>query len=163
MNFELMKSVLYVDVIREQYRTKMLHWLYRYHIPESISQFAPYVTKYAFYNALPTPPHGDLFGTNRMQLTEHYWLTNPMMPKFNIKAYTEYFPPEVLQWHGNIPEAGGPTTNFEGDDAGSSGSDSEKPFIWAFVLLSWETELKGHGITAKEGPNYRWQFLVSYP
>lgn len=28
--------------------------------------------KYAFYNALPTPPEGERFGTRRMQMTEHY-------------------------------------------------------------------------------------------
>ena len=46
-------------------------------MPDSISQFGPYVSKYAFYPALPTPPGGERFGTVRMQLTEHYWLANP--------------------------------------------------------------------------------------
>lgn len=162
MEFNLMRSVLYVDVIKEQYRPKMIHWLYRHHVSDSMSQFMPYVTKYAFYNALPTPPQGDLFGTNRMQLTEHYWLVNPLTPEFDVKAYTEYFPPEVLRWQGNIPDTDAPD-NFDGDDARSAGDGSEKPFIWAFVPVSWEEELKGKGITAEDGPNYRWQFLISYP
>ena len=60
-----MRSLIYVDCVREEYRHRLLHWLYAMHVPDSISKFGPYVTKYAFYNALPTPPGGERFGTRR--------------------------------------------------------------------------------------------------
>lgn len=162
MELELLRDVLYADVIDEQYRIKMTHWLYRYHVAESISKLQPYVTKYAFYNALPTPPEGERFGTNRIQLTEHYWLCNPLTVDFAVNTYAETFPPQILQWQGNIPmDVKG--TNIDGDDARSAGGETEKPFVNAFVPISWEQDLKGKEITPEDGPNYRWQFLVRYP
>ena len=77
LGFEPMRSLIYVDCAKEDYRVKLENWLYRYHIPDSISQFGPYVSKYAFYQALPVPEGGERFGAIRMQLTEHYWLANP--------------------------------------------------------------------------------------
>ena len=47
--FEPMRSLIYVDCACEDYRPSLQRWLYKTHIPESISQFEPYVTKYAFY------------------------------------------------------------------------------------------------------------------
>lgn len=58
VEFRPMRSVIYVDVCREEYRHRLQHWLYGHHIQDSISNFGPYVTKYAFYNALPVPPEG---------------------------------------------------------------------------------------------------------
>ena len=55
VEFRPMRSVIYVDVCREEYRHRLQHWLYGHHIQDSISNFGPYVTKYAFYNALPKP------------------------------------------------------------------------------------------------------------
>ncbi len=43
-----MRSLIYVDCVREEYRHRLLHWLYALHVPDSISKFGPYVTKYAF-------------------------------------------------------------------------------------------------------------------
>ncbi len=77
LGFEPMRSLIYVDVAKEDYRVKLENWLYKYHIPDSISQFGPYVSKYAFYQALPVPEGGERFGAIKMQLTEHYWLANP--------------------------------------------------------------------------------------
>lgn len=56
IEFNPMRSFIYVDVVREEYRHKLHHWLYYHHIPESIGQFEPYCTKYTFFDALPTPP-----------------------------------------------------------------------------------------------------------
>ncbi|MFQ9915346.1 MAG: hypothetical protein ACLRWQ_02040 [Flavonifractor plautii] len=53
-----MRSVIYVDVCREEYRHRLQHWLYGHHIQDSISNFGPYVTKYAFYNAPACAPGG---------------------------------------------------------------------------------------------------------
>ena len=58
VEFRPMRSVIYVDVCREEYRHRLQHWLYGHHIQDSISNFGPYVTKYAFYNALPVPRRG---------------------------------------------------------------------------------------------------------
>ena len=41
--FYPVRSLIYVDLAHEDYRIKLENWLYRYHIPDSISQFAPYM------------------------------------------------------------------------------------------------------------------------
>ena len=99
-DFYPVRSIILVDLAHEDYRIKLENWLYRYHVPDSISQFGPYVSKYAFYPALPTPPGGARFGTVRMQMTEHYWLANPNdvgFAKDHHKILTEYFPTDVLE------------------------------------------------------------------
>lgn len=165
--FNLTRSLIYVNCPREQNRVKLNHWLYYHHIPESISQFGPYVTKYAFYNALPCPPDGERFGTHKMQLTEHYWLIDHLSAPFEVKTYSEFFPPEVLVWQGNMLESALSDERICADDSRTAGRDAEEedvsPFIFAFVPVSWEKDLKGRGRTIVDGPNYRWQFMVSYP
>lgn len=170
IEFKPMRSLIYVDVVKEDYRIKLENWLYRYHIPDSISQFGPYVSKYAFYAALPTPPEGERFGTTRMQLTEHYWLINPMSADIQFKSLTEYFPTDVLKWQGNIPDDNKDevdkcnSENLEGDRARSTGGDNGMPpFIFAFIPVGWEEDIKGRGRTIEDGPNYRWQFVMKYP
>lgn len=174
-DFYPVRSLIYVDLAHEDYRIKLENWLYRYHIPDSISQFGPYVSKYAFYQALPTPTGGERFGTVRMQMTEHYWLANPndIREFVHHKALTEFFPKDVLVWQNNIPDEGkshliekGKEENFEGDDARSTKGNEELgtvPFIFAFVPVWWEEDFKGEGRTVEDGPNYRWQFVVRYP
>lgn len=165
--FYPVRSLIYVDLAKEDYRIYLENWLYKHHIPDSISQFGPYVSKYAFYQALPTPPGGERFGTIRMQLTEHYWLANPNNFAFNHhKALTEYFPPDVLKWQNNIPDVTCHDRNIEGDEARATKGDASLgtvPFIFAFVPVWWEDDFKGEGRTVEDGPNYRWQFMISYP
>lgn len=163
--YQPMRSLIYVDVVKEDYRHKLKHWLHRYHIQDSISQFGPYVNKYAFYSALPTPLQGERFGTIRMQLTEHYWMINPFQDQLKIKALTEYMPLNVLKWQGTIPDTQEDlTTNIEGDSGRSSGGDNAMPpFIFAFVPVWWEEDFKGKERTVEDGPNYRWQFVYRYP
>lgn len=165
VEYQPMRSLIYVDVVKEDYRHKLKHWLHRYHIADSISQFGPYVTKYAFYPALPTPPEGQRFGTIRMQLTEHYWMINPFQDATKVKTLTEYFPLDVLKWQGNIPDSEDDSAaNIEGDTARSSGGDNQMPpFIFAFVPVWWEEDFKGKERTVEDGPNYRWQFVQRYP
>jgi chalcone isomerase len=171
LEFKPMRSLIYVDVVKEDCRHMLKHWLYKHHIPDSISQFGPYVTKYAFYPALPTPTEGDRFGTCRMQLTEHYWTINPMCEELKNKALTEYFPMDVLKWQGNIPDdnkvavlEGEDVDNVEGDDARATGGNNGcPPFIFAFVPVCWEEDIKGAQRTVEDGPNYRWQFVMKYP
>ena len=52
------RSVIYVDVCREEYRHRLQHWAVRPPYSGFHLQLRPYVTKYAFYNALPVPPEG---------------------------------------------------------------------------------------------------------
>ena len=165
ITYQPLRSLIYVDCVKEEYRHKLQHWLYYYHAPESIAKFEPWVTKYAFYNALPTPPQGERFGTYRMQLTEHYWMVNPMSQESLVNSLNEYFPIDAMIWQGTLPEnAKEEGFMADGEAARSSGGDNGcPPFIYAFLPIFWEQDLKGAGRTMVDGPNYRWQFLVSYP
>ena len=164
--FNLMRSLIYVGLAKEEYRPKLEEWLYKYHVPESISKFTPYCIKYAFYQAYPTPPEGDRFGPRKMQLTEHYWLVDEHMPEMANNIYNEYMPMDVLRWQGCIPDVDTAAVhqNAETGDAGRAvGGGDFPPFIFAFVPINWEEDFKGAGRTPEDGPNYRWQFLIQYP
>lgn len=165
VEYRPMRSLIYVDVVREDYRHKLKHWLYRYHIQDSISQFGPYVSKYAFYPALPTPPESERFGAMRMQLTEHYWMLNPFQEDLKVKTITEYMPLDVLKWQGTIPDTDEDLKqNIDGDThRASGGKDDMPPFIFAFIPVWWEEDFKGAERTVEDGPNYRWQFVMRYP
>lgn len=166
--FEPMRSLIYVDCEKEDYRPKLLRWLYKTHVPDSISQFEPYVTKYAFYPSFPIPPEGDRFGYARMQLTEHHWLVSDLDPRLEIKAIAETFPMDVLVWQGNIPEAalGAGQVEAEGD-AGNAARQSNdaagKPFIFTFLPMWWEKDIKGKGRTIEDGANYRFNMTIGFP
>ena len=164
--FNLMRSLIYVGLAKEEYRPKLEEWLYKYHVPESISKFTPYCSKYAFYQAYPTPPEGDRFGARKMQLTEHYWLVDEHLPEMANNIYNEFMPMDVLRWQGCIPDEDAPAfhANAESGDAGRAvGGGDFPPFIFSFVPINWEEDFKGKGRTPEDGPNYRWQFLIQYP
>ena len=164
--FNIMRSLIYVGLAREEYRPKLEEWLYKYHVPESISKFTPYCTKYAFYQAYPTPPEGDRFGARKMQLTEHYWLVDEHLPEMAHNIFNEYIPMDVLKWQGCIPDENAPEfhENAVSGDAGRAvGGGDFPPFIFSFVPINWEEDFKGAGLTPEDGPNYRWQFLIRYP
>lgn len=164
VSFCPMRSIIYVDVCREEYRHRLQYWLYGHHIQESISAFGPYVTKYAFYNALPVPPEGERFGTRRMQMTEHYWLLNEMQPEMRNKALSEYMPLDVLRWQGCVPDVDTSDATIDGDAGRSVGGDNGcPPFVFAHVPINWEEDFKGKGRMVMDGPNYRWQFVIRYP
>ena len=159
---KIMRSIIYVDCAKEEYRIKLHYWLYHTHVPESISQFQPYVSKYAFYECLPVPEGGENYGTIHKQLTEHYWQANPMDASMAVKVFTETFPTDVLIWQKNLPESSA-EQNFEGDDARATKVSGCNPFIFAFIPMSWEEDFKGTGRTTVDGPNYRWNFSIGYP
>lgn len=168
--FEPMRSLIYVDVAKEDYRPKLERWLYKTHVPDSISQFEPYVTKYAFYPSYPCPPEGERFGYVRLQLTEHHWLVNDLDPRLEIKAIAETFPIDVLVWQGNLPETvlQGNTLQMEsegdvGNDARHTNSKEGNPFIFTFLPMWWEMDIKGKGRTLSDGANFRWNFAISFP
>ena len=170
--FEPMRSLIYVNCAKEDYRPKLERWLYKTHIPDSISQFEPYVTKYAFYPAFPCPPEGERFGYAKMQLTEHHWLVSDLDPRLGIKAIAETFPMDVLVWQGNLPEAAlqGPPPQHHGEEEGDVGNEARKtavvdanPFIFCFLPMWWEEDIKGKGRTIEDGANYRWNISIGYP
>ena len=167
--FEPMRSLIWVNCVREDYRPKLHHWLYKTHVPESISQFSPYVTKYAFYPAFPAPKDSERFGYCRMQLTEHHWLVSDLDPRLGIKALAETFPMDVLVWQGNIPEAAlqGPAPGEQEGDVGNNARQTNNaegnPFIFAFLPMWWEEDLKGRGRNIEMGPNYRFNMAIAFP
>lgn len=165
--FEPMRSLIYVDCAKEDYRPKLERWLYKTHIPDSISQFEPYVTKYAFYPSFPTPPEGERFGYARMQLTEHHWLVSDLDPRLGIKAIAETFPMDVLVWQGNIPEAAVQSHELAEGDVGNSARQTNvaegHPFIFCFLPMWWEEDIKGKGRNIEDGANYRWNMAIGFP
>ncbi len=164
--FKLMRSLIYVGLAKEEYRPKLMHWLYKHHVPESISKFSPYCMKYAFYQAYPTPPEGERFGARTMQLTEHYWIVDEHTPEMANNIFNEYMPMDVLRWQGCIPDVDldDPNENLESGDAGRAAGGGEfPPFIFSFIPINWEEDFKGAGRTTEDDPNYRWQFLIQYP
>ncbi len=164
--FNLMRSLIYVGLAKEEYRHRLEEWLYKYHVPESISKFVPYCNKYAFYQCYPTPPEGDRFGHRKMQLTEHYWLVDEHMPEMANNIYNEYMPMDVLRWQGCIPDVESDATHANaatGDAGRAVGGGEYPPFIFTFIPINWEEDFKGAGRTPEDGPNYRWQFLIQYP
>ncbi|MCM1121400.1 MAG: acetyl-CoA hydrolase [Eubacterium sp.] len=166
--FEPMRSLIYVNVVKEDYRPKLQRWLYKTHVPESISQFEPYVTKYAFYPTFPTPPEGERFGYAKMQLTEHHWLVSDLDPRLDIKALAETFPVDVLVWQGNLPEhvLGEGQIRPEhdaGNTARQTNNAEANPFIFAFLPMWWEKDIKGKGRTIEDGANYRFNMAIGFP
>ena len=169
--FEPMRSFMFINCAKEDYRPLLQRWLYKTHIPDSIAQFEPYVTKYAFYPTFPTPPEGERFGPARMQLTEHHWLVSDLDPRLEIKAIAETFPLDVLVWQGNLPEAAlaqsGQQAGDEDSDAGNAARktavEEGHPFIFCFLPMWWEDDIKGKGRTIEDGANYRWNFSIGFP
>ena len=161
-----MRSLIFVDCVREEYRHRLQHWLYATHVPDSISKFGQYCNKYAFYNALPVPPEGMRFGARRMQLTEHYWMVNEMTPEMSVNAFTERMPVEVLRWQGMIPDDDvdlSKVANMDGDEHRRSGGGDMPPFVFAHLPINWQDDYKGKGRTIDDGPNYRWLFVLNFP
>lgn len=164
--FNLMRSLIYVGLAKEEYRHRLEEWLYKYHVPEGISKFVPYCNKYAFYQCYPTPPEGDRFGHRKMQLTEHYWLVDEHLPEMANNIFNEYMPMDVLRWQGCIPDVESEETHANaatGDAGRAVGGGEYPPFIFTFIPINWEEDFKGASRTPEDGPNYRWQFMIQYP
>ena len=51
---------------------------------------------------------------------------------------------------------------MDGDDFRKT-TGGNVPFIFAHVPLWWEDDVKGKERTINDGPNYRWNFCISYP
>ncbi|MCR5667199.1 MAG: acetyl-CoA hydrolase [Eubacterium sp.] len=168
IEFNPVRSFIFVDCPQEKNRHKLQHWMYYHHVPESMAKFGPFVTKYTYYWALPVPDDGERFGGRNFCLTEHYWLVNPNDSRTMVNALSEYFPPEAMVWQGHLPDR--PETYeksmFNGDDARATEGNEEDdtiPFVYIFMPFWWEEDLKGASRTLEDGYNYRWLFTFKYP
>ncbi|CAM3534543.1 hypothetical protein VA7868_03871 [Vibrio aerogenes CECT 7868] len=159
--FQPMRSFILVSVRDDSDLPAAYRWLYKYHVPDSISQFAPYVTKYSTYRALPVPPKGEDYGTYNWIMTEHYWLINPFNTSNsaapNGLAFKETFDPEYMRITRQPTDGDLRPTHWVGSREGYH------PTVFAFAPLFWEEDYKGSDRTIEDGPNYRWLIVFKYP
>ena len=172
VEFDPMRSLIYVNCDNEKYRVHMEHWLQTKHMQDSIAQFEPYVTKYAYYKALPVPADGERFGVFNYQMTEHYWLFNPESPEFAVKAFGERVDAGSLKACGILPDDDRLTDQTVAamiNDADALRNNTlgapqiSSPFIFVYLPVSWQEDYKGAMRTIDQGPNYRWQMLLNFP
>lgn len=91
-------------------------------------------------------------------------MVNPMNPILNIKSVYETVTPKELIWQGIIPDTGESNLSLDADAVRSASGQSDlPPFIFAFLPLWWEEDIKGAGRSMADGDNYRWLFLLNYP
>ncbi|MCL6479482.1 MAG: acetyl-CoA hydrolase [Peptococcaceae bacterium] len=158
--FTPMRSVILNCVRDDSDLPAAYRWLYKYHVADSISQFAPYVTKYATYRALPVPPDGIDYGTYNWIMTEHYWLFNPFPPEGSTSrglAFAEYWPPDFLEITNQPPGKDLRNPKWQGT------RDGYHPIVFAFMPMFWENDFKGSQRTIEDGPKYRWLIVFKYP
>jgi hypothetical protein len=159
--FQPMRSFIFVSVRDDSDLPAAYRWLYKEHVADSISQFAPYVTRYATYRALPLPKNGEDFGTYNWIMTEHYWLINPMHTSGNSEpsglAFGETYDKHYLEITRQPTDQGLRPNSWVGT------RDGYHPTVFAFAPLFWEDDFKGSNRTVEDGPNYRWLFMLHYP
>ncbi|MFE8048669.1 hypothetical protein RBA63_14780 [Brenneria goodwinii] len=159
--FKPMRSFIMVSVRDDSDLPAAYRWLYKYHVPDSISQFAPYVTKYATYRALPVPKGGEDFGTYNWIMTEHYWIINPFHTSAsaapNGLAFKETYSKDYMEITRQPADGDLRPTNWVGS------RDGYHPTVFAFVPIFWEDDFKGSDRTIEDGPNYRWLIAFKYP
>lgn len=155
-----MRSSLIVSVRDDSDLPAAYRWLYKHHVADSISQFAPYVTKYATYRALPVPPGGEDFGTYNFVMTEHYWLIDPFSTSTEGVpvglAFTEHFNDEYLEITRQPTGLGLRPSKWMGSREGFH------PTAFTFLPMFWEDDFKGPR-SIEDGANYRWHFVFAYP
>ncbi|MCE0493873.1 hypothetical protein [Vibrio salinus] len=156
-----MRSMIMVSVRDDSDLPAAYRWLYKYHVPDSISQFMPYVTKYATYRALPLPRNAKNFGTYNWIMTEHYWLLNPFNTSHsatpNGLAFSEVYSKEYLKITCQ------PTDGELRPSKWVGSKDGYHPTVFVFLPVFWEDDIKGSKRTIEDGPNYRWVIAFKYP
>lgn len=155
-----MRSSIMVSVRDDNDLPAAYRWLYKHHVNDSISQFAPYVTKYATYRALPVPGGGEDFGSYNFIMTEHYWLIDPFNGSTSGAplglAFNEHFTDEYLTITRQPVGQGLRPTRWMGS------RDGFHPTVFTFLPLFWEDDFKGRR-SVEDGANFRWQFTFAYP
>lgn len=161
VEFRPMRSFLLGSVRDDSDIPAATRYLYKYHVADSISQFSPYVTRYASYKALPLSPSAENFGTYNFVMTEHYWLINPFNKSSNNApsgiAFAETYDEELLRITRN--PVGGELRPNEWQGS----RDGFHPTAFLFAPLFWEEDFKGSQRTVEDGPNYRWLMVFKYP
>ncbi len=157
----LMRSIIMVNVKDYSYLPEAYWWLYKYHVPESMSQFSPYVTKYSTYRALPLPKGAEKFGSYNWIMTEHYWLINPFnTSKDNTPsgiAFKESYSKRYMEITCQPTDDGLRPEKWMGSQTGYH------PTVFAFIPSFWENDFKGSNYTTEDGPVFRWLVAFKYP
>lgn len=160
-SFQPARSFIMVSVRDDSDLPAAYRWLYKHHVPDSISQFAPYVTKYATYRALPLPKDAQEYGTYNWIMTEHYWLINPFHTSStaapNGLAFKETYSKEYMEITRQPTDGDLRPSHWVGS------RDGYHPTVFAFAPLFWEDDFKGSDRTIEDGPNYRWLIVFKYP
>ena len=160
--FRPMRSFILQNFRSDNDRPKVWRWLYKQHVPESISQFMPYCTKYCTYHALPLPEGALDFGTYNGMMTEHYWLFNIFQSKgtgMPARARLRRGVPRGL--HGDdLPAA---QQGAAAVRAGRGAATATTPWSSPSPRSSGRTTSRGAGRLTDDGPNFRWLFLLTYP
>jgi len=161
VQFQPMRSFIMVSVRDDSDLPLAYRWLYKFHVPDSISQFAPYVSKYATYRALPLPKNGEDYGTYNWIMTEHYWLINPFNSSAsaapNGLAFKETYSKEYMEITRQPTDGDLRPSHWVGSREGYH------PTVFAFAPLFWEDDFKGSERTIEDGANYRWLIAFKYP
>ena len=159
--FQPMRSFILQNFRSDNDRPKIWRWLYKQHVPESISQFMPYCTKYCTYHALPLPEGALDFGTYNGMMTEHYWLFNIFQNKGSAHssglAFGEEYPEDFMELTCQPPSDVLRQSGWQGS------RDGYHPVVFSFAPVFWEDDFKGSGRLTDAGPNVRWLFLLKYP
>ena len=50
-----------------------------------------------------------------------------------------------------------------GNEARQTAVEGANPFIFCFLPMWWEEDIKGKGRTLEDGANYRWNVAIGYP
>ncbi len=156
-----MRSFILNNVRSDNDRPKAFRWLYKQHIPESISQFKPYCTKYATYHALPLPKDAENYGTYNWIMTEHYWNINIFQDKNTGHgrglAFTEAYPDNFMEITCQPPSDVLRQAGWQGS------KDGYHPIVFCFAPIFWEDDFKGAERMTDDGANFRWLFFLNYP
>jgi hypothetical protein len=156
-----MRSFILMSVRCDNDRPRVWRWLYKQHVPESISQFMPYCTKYSTYHALPLPQGAQDFGAYNCMMTEHYWLFNIFQQQGTADssglAFGEEFPADFMEMTCQPPSKVLRQSGWQGTREGYH------PLVFSFAPIFWEDDFKGAGRLTDAGPNFRWLFLLKYP
>jgi len=158
--FRPMRSFILQNFRSDNDRPAIWRWLYKQHVPESISQFMPYCTKYCTYHALPLPEGALDFGTYNGMMTEHYWLFDIFQKGKGHAgglAFGEEFPEDFMERTSQPPSNELRQSGWQGSREGYH------PIVFSFAPVFWEDDFKGTGRLTDEGPNFRWLFLLKYP
>jgi len=159
--FRPMRSFILNNVRSDNDRPKAFRWLYKQHVPESLSQFTPYCTKYATYHALPLPDGAEAFGTYNWIMTEHYWNFNIFQEKNTGHgsglAFREAYPDDFMEITCQPPSDVLRQSGWQGS------KDGYHPIVFCFAPIFWEDDFKGKDRMTDDGPNFRWLFFITYP